>query len=62
MMLDSEPVVLKNRFVSWWYAWIDGETAESGATGGEIIENPILSNFKEGFSILEYFHFYPRCS
>jgi DNA-directed RNA polymerase subunit beta' len=23
--------------------------------GGEIIENPILSNFKEGLSILEYF-------
>ncbi|MFM7218602.1 MAG: DNA-directed RNA polymerase subunit beta' [Bacteroidota bacterium] len=28
---------------------------KSGATGGEIIENPILSNFKEGLSILEYF-------
>lgn len=25
------------------------------ASGGEIIENPILSNFKEGLSILEYF-------
>ncbi len=25
------------------------------AAGGEIIENPILSNFKEGLSILEYF-------
>src|SRR5690625_1931185 len=25
------------------------------AGGGEIIENPILSNFKEGLSILEYF-------
>src|SRR5690625_2835152 len=24
-------------------------------TGGEIIENPILANFKEGLSILEYF-------
>ncbi|NQY66388.1 MAG: DNA-directed RNA polymerase subunit beta' [Flavobacteriales bacterium] len=28
---------------------------KSGATGGEIIENPILANFKEGLSILEYF-------
>ncbi len=28
---------------------------KSGATGQEIIENPILSNFKEGLSILEYF-------
>lgn len=26
-----------------------------GASGGEVIENPILSNFKEGLSILEYF-------
>jgi len=28
---------------------------KSRATGGEIIENPILSNFKEGLSVLEYF-------
>ncbi|MDO9512770.1 MAG: DNA-directed RNA polymerase subunit beta' [Bacteroidales bacterium] len=28
---------------------------KSGAEGGEIIENPILSNFKEGLSVLEYF-------
>lgn len=28
---------------------------KSTAAGGEIIENPILSNFKEGLSILEYF-------
>ena len=28
---------------------------KSGASGGEIIENPIISNFKEGLSILEYF-------
>ncbi|MGE0077311.1 MAG: DNA-directed RNA polymerase subunit beta' [Bacteroidales bacterium] len=28
---------------------------KSGATGNEIIENPILSNFKEGLSVLEYF-------
>ncbi|MCC7332205.1 MAG: DNA-directed RNA polymerase subunit beta' [Flavobacteriales bacterium] len=28
---------------------------KSGSTGQEIIENPILSNFKEGLSVLEYF-------
>jgi DNA-directed RNA polymerase subunit beta' len=28
---------------------------KSGASSQEIIENPILSNFKEGLSILEYF-------
>ncbi|MCB9202192.1 MAG: DNA-directed RNA polymerase subunit beta' [Flavobacteriales bacterium] len=28
---------------------------KAGASGGEIIENPIISNFREGLSILEYF-------
>ncbi len=28
---------------------------KSGSDGGQIIENPILSNFKEGLSVLEYF-------
>lgn len=28
---------------------------KSGIEGGQIIENPILSNFKEGLSVLEYF-------
>jgi DNA-directed RNA polymerase subunit beta' len=28
---------------------------KSGSAGSEIIENPILSNFKEGLSVLEYF-------
>jgi DNA-directed RNA polymerase subunit beta' len=28
---------------------------KSGSTGSEIIENPILSNFKDGLSVLEYF-------
>ena len=28
---------------------------KSGSSGGEIIENPIIANFKEGLSILEYF-------
>jgi len=31
------------------------KTQKSGSTGSEIIENPILSNFKEGLSVLEYF-------
>ncbi|MCE2772779.1 MAG: DNA-directed RNA polymerase subunit beta' [Bacteroidetes bacterium] len=29
--------------------------SKGGAGGGEIIENPVISNFKEGLSILEYF-------
>ena len=28
---------------------------KSGSAGSEIIENPILANFKEGLSVLEYF-------
>ena len=28
---------------------------KAGAVGAEIIENPIVANFKEGLSILEYF-------
>lgn len=28
---------------------------KSGVAGGQIIENPILANFKEGLSVLEYF-------
>ena len=28
---------------------------QKSGSGGEIIENPILSNFKEGLSVLEYF-------
>ena len=28
---------------------------KSGSDGGQIIENPIISNFKEGLSVLEYF-------
>jgi DNA-directed RNA polymerase subunit beta' len=29
---------------------------KSGSAGSEIIENPILSNFKEGLSVLEYLY------
>jgi DNA-directed RNA polymerase subunit beta' len=28
---------------------------KSGSTGGEIIENPILANFKDGLTVLDYF-------
>ncbi len=28
---------------------------KSGSTGSEIIENPILSNFKGGLNVLDYF-------
>ncbi len=28
---------------------------KAGSTGAEVIENPILANFKEGLSVLEYF-------
>ncbi len=41
--------------------WISGmrglmsKPQKAGADGGQIIENPILSNFKEGLSVLEYF-------
>ena len=31
------------------------KTQKSGAEGGQIIENTILANFKEGLSVLEYF-------
>ena len=34
---------------------IDGQTTKSGAESAQIIENPILANFKEGLSVLEYF-------
>jgi DNA-directed RNA polymerase subunit beta' len=34
---------------------------QKSGSGGEIIENPILSNFKEGLSVLEL-HFNPRCT
>ena len=29
--------------------------SKAGSSGGEVIENPILSNFKEGLSVQEYF-------
>ncbi|MEZ5002028.1 MAG: DNA-directed RNA polymerase subunit beta' [Chitinophagales bacterium] len=57
MMLDSGARGSKTQIKQ--LAGIRGLMAKprkSGATGGgEIIENPILSNFKDGLSILEYF-------
>ena len=50
------PVVLKNRFVSCpGMRGLMAKPQKAGAEGGQIIENPILSNFKEGLSVLEYF-------
>jgi DNA-directed RNA polymerase subunit beta' len=57
MMLDSGARGSKTQIKQ--LAGIRGLMAKprkSGSTGGgEIIENPILSNFKDGLSILEYF-------
>ena len=35
---------------------------KAGAEGGQIIENPILSNFKEGAFCVGVLYLYPRCS
>ena len=51
MMADSEPEALKLRWNNW-QAW-EGLIAKPS---GEIIETPIISNFKEGLSVLEYFN------
>jgi len=56
MMLDSGARGSKQQIKQ--LAGIRGLMAKprkSGSTGGEIIENPILSNFKDGLSVLEYF-------
>jgi len=37
------------------YQGVNGKTRKSGSTGSEIIENPILSNFKGGLNVLDYF-------
>jgi len=56
MMLDSGARGSKQQIKQ--LAGIRGLMAKprkSGSTGGEIIENPILSNFKDGLSVLDYF-------
>lgn len=56
MMLDSGARGSKQQIKQ--LAGIRGLMAKprkSGSTGTEIIENPILSNFKDGLSVLEYF-------
>ncbi len=56
MMLDSGARGSKQQIKQ--LAGIRGLMAKprkSGSTGGEIIENPILSNFKDGLNVLEYF-------
>ncbi|MGH2644469.1 MAG: DNA-directed RNA polymerase subunit beta', partial [Chitinophagaceae bacterium] len=56
MMLDSGARGSKQQIKQ--LAGIRGLMAKprkSGSTGNEIIENPILANFKDGLSVLEYF-------
>jgi DNA-directed RNA polymerase subunit beta' len=56
MMLDSGARGSKQQIKQ--LAGIRGLMAKprkSGSTGSEIIENPILSNFKDGLNVLEYF-------
>jgi DNA-directed RNA polymerase subunit beta' len=56
MMLDSGARGSKQQIKQ--LAGIRGLMAKprkSGSSGGEIIENPILSNFKDGLNVLEYF-------
>ena len=56
MMLDSGASGSKQQIKQ--LAGIRGLMAKprkSGSTGSEIIENPILSNFKDGLNVLEYF-------
>ena len=56
MMLDSGARGSKDRIRQ--LAGMRGLMAKpqkAGAEGAQIIENPILSNFKEGMSVLEYF-------
>ena len=59
MMLDSGARGSKQQVKQ--LAGIRGLMAKprkSGSTGSEIIENPILSNFKGGLNVLDYFRFY----
>ena len=56
MMLDSGALGSKDQIRQ--LAGMRGLMAKpqkAGAEGGQIIENPILANFKEGLSVLEYF-------
>ncbi|HUX83760.1 MAG TPA: DNA-directed RNA polymerase subunit beta' [Chitinophagaceae bacterium] len=56
MMLDSGARGSKQQIKQ--LAGVRGLMAKprkSGSTGSEIIENPILSNFKDGLNVLEYF-------
>ena len=56
MMLDSGARVSKEQIRQLTgMRGLMAKPKKSTAGGGEIIENPILSNFKEGLSILEYF-------
>ena len=56
MMLDSGARGSKEQIRQWsGMRGLMAKPQKAGAEGGQIIENPILSNFKEGLSVLEYF-------
>ncbi len=56
MMLDSGAVVQKDQIRQLsGMRGLMAKPQKAGAEGGQIIENPILANFKEGLSVLEYF-------
>ena len=56
MMLDSGARGSKEQFRQLsGMRGLMAKPQKAGAEGGQIIENPILSNFKEGLSVLEYF-------
>ena len=56
MMLDSGARVSKEQIRQLsGMRGLMAKPQKAGAEGGQIIENPILSNFKEGLSVLEYF-------
>ncbi len=56
MMLDSGARGSKQQVKQLAGLWgLMAKPRRSGSSGSEIIENPILSNFKDGLSVLEYF-------
>ena len=56
MMLDSGARGSKDPIRQWsGLRGLMAKPQKAGAEGGQIIENPILANFKEGLSVLEYF-------
>ena len=55
MMLDSGPGSKEQIRQLSGMRGLMAKPQKSGSTSAEIIENPILANFKEGLSVPEYF-------